>query len=115
MAKQHGHFPKFDVTRESMETPTKRTKPNRTWSDRDKAVHACLREAIAKREEERKKNKPKFNTTLQRVNVKKDWGCADGKKRYDDFWGAISNIEDTYLRLSVQQRHIVEEFVRCVF
>ena len=58
------------------------------------------------------KKRPKFATALEQSCTRKAWGCAEGKARYDGFWNMVERIEDTYLRLSVQQRHIIEEFVR---
>lgn len=84
----------------------------REWTERDKQMHSLLREELKRQKQKREQNAPKFTTSIERANTRTDWGCTEGKKRYDGFWNAISQIEATYLRLSVQQRHIVEEFVR---
>lgn len=56
--------------------------------------------------------KPKFITPLQKATVGRIGGVAEGKRRYDLFWESIERIEATYLTLSKQQRHIIQEFVR---
>ena len=39
-------------------------------------------------------------------------GADDGVRRYQLLWSNIARIEQTYLTLSKQQRHIIEEFAR---
>jgi hypothetical protein len=71
-----------------------------------------IKTEIEKILEHSKKQKPIFITPLEKATVGRIGGVAEGKRRYDLFWENITRIEATYLTLSKQQRHIIEEFVR---
>lgn len=80
-----------------------------------KHARECV--AIAAGEVERvllhsRAKKPKFITPLERATVGRVGGVAAGRRRFELFWENIARIEATYLTLSKQQRHIIEEFVR---
>ena len=47
-----------------------------------------------------------------RWRAQKLGGLEDGKRRFSLLWSNLARIEETYLRLSKQQRHIIEEFAR---
>lgn len=64
----------------------------------------CAKSSRAKR--------PRFVTLRERVSAQDSSGTAEGSRRLKLFWDNIGLIEDTYLTLSKQQRHIIEEFVR---
>ena len=61
---------------------------------------------------EEKRKKPRFCTQLQMARAQKLGGLEDGKRRFSLLWSNLARIEETYLRLSKQQRHIIEEFAR---
>lgn len=70
-------------------------------------VESLIKRARAKR--------PRFETLLSRVGAQDTSGTAEGARRLRLFWDNIKAIEGSFLTLSKQQRHIIEEFVRsCV-
>lgn len=59
--------------------------------------------------------RPRFETLRARISARDTGGTAEGVRRLRAFWDNIKAIEASYLTLSKQQRHIIEEFVRsCV-
>lgn len=70
-------------------------------------AQACAQAERAKR--------PRFQTLRHIVSAHDTGGTAEGVRRLRHFWDNVKAIEATYLTLSKQQRHIIEEFVRsCV-
>ena len=56
--------------------------------------------------------KPKFSSRLEKALGGNATGADEGVRRFQLLWSNVARIEQTYLTLSKQQRHIIEEFVR---
>ena len=87
--------------------------------DRNACMHAkmdavCIEIAqkqVALIEDEVSRKRPRFCTQLQQARGQKLGDLDEGRRRFL-LWSNIARIEETYLRLSKQQRHIIEEFAR---